>query len=40
MGWAVAAVPARPFLFGAITGGYHVVGIVVVSVIIGAFAVA
>lgn len=28
----------RPFLFGAVTGGYHLVGIVIVSAIIGAFA--
>lgn len=27
----------HPFLFGAVTGGYHVSGIVIVSVIIGAF---
>ncbi|WP_375002963.1 DUF1761 domain-containing protein [Aeromicrobium sp. CTD01-1L150] len=27
----------HPYLFGAVTGGYHVIGIVVVSAIIGAF---
>lgn len=27
----------HPFLFGAVTGGYHLVGIVIVSAIIGAF---
>jgi len=28
----------RPFLFGAVTGGYRLVGIVMVSATIGAFA--
>lgn len=28
----------HPFLFGVVTGGYHFMGIVIVSVIIGAFA--
>lgn len=28
----------RPFLFGAVTGSYHLVGILMVSVIIGTFA--
>jgi hypothetical protein len=27
----------RPYVFGAVTGGYHFVGIVIVSAIIGAF---
>lgn len=27
----------HPYLFGAVTGGYHLVGIVIVSAIIGAF---
>lgn len=30
----------KPFVFGAVTGGYHLVGILVVSAIVGAFAVA
>ena len=29
----------HPYLFGAVTGGYHFVGLVVVSAIIGAFSV-
>ncbi len=29
----------HPYLFGAVTGGYHFVGIIVVSAIIGAFSV-
>lgn len=29
----------HPYLFGAVTGGYHFVGIVVVSTIIGAFSI-
>lgn len=28
---------AHPYLFGAVTGGYHIVGIVIVSTIIGIF---